>query len=135
METTAIVGEEIQLRSAVPTFLVADVGATARWYGDHLGFSIAGTFPDREPYAYASLQRGGAEVMLLRLPDYQKPDLTGRRPEGLWDAYFRMKGVGAMYESIKGQSFVRMPLTKRFYGEREFEVRDPNGYILVFGGE
>jgi uncharacterized glyoxalase superfamily protein PhnB len=135
METAAIVGEEIKLRSAVPTFLVADVSSTARWYVDHLGFSIAGTFPDRKPYGYASLQRGGAEVMLLRLADYQKPDLTGRRLEGLWDAYFRMKGVGAMYGSMKGQPFVRMPLKKQFYGDWEFEVRDPNGYILVFGGE
>jgi hypothetical protein len=25
-----------------------------------------------------------------------------------------------------------MPLTKQPYGDSEFEVRDPNGYILVF---
>ena len=135
METKTVFGEEIHVRSAVPTFLVADVSTTARWYVDHLGFSIAGKFPEHEPYGYASLQRGGAEVMLLRLADYQKPDLTDRRPEGLWDAYFRMTGVRVLYDSMQGQPFIRMPLKKQSYGDLEFEVRDPNGYILVFGGE
>lgn len=131
-DTTATALAEIQMRSAVPTFLVVDVGSTARWYEAHLGFEIAGTFPDAEPYAYASLQRDGVEIMLLGLADYRKPDLTARRPEGLWDAYVRMRGVHAFYQSLGNQGFITMPLTKQGYGDWEFEVRDPNGYILVF---
>lgn len=80
----------IHIKAAVPTFLVPDVGATARWYADHLGFRTAGVVPANEPYVYASLHRDGAELMLLRLLDYEKPDLTARRPEGVWDAYVRM---------------------------------------------
>jgi uncharacterized glyoxalase superfamily protein PhnB len=124
--------KEIKIASAVPTFLVADVGSAARWYAERLGFQTAGVFPDYEPYAYASLQRDGAEIMLLRLEGYQKPDLTNMRPEGLWDAYFRMQGAHAFYESVEGQDFILTPLKKQFYGDWEFEVRDPNGYILVF---
>jgi hypothetical protein len=74
------------------------------------------------------------EIMLLRLAGYQKPDLTAQRPEGLWDAYVRMRGVHSYYESLRGQAFIKMPLTKQSYGDWEFEVRDPNGYILVFSG-
>ena len=88
----------VAIRSAVPTFAVADVGATARWYADELGFAIGGTFPGRQPFAYASLVRGGAEIMLLSLKDYQKPDLAPLRPEGIWDAYLRMDGVRALFE-------------------------------------
>ncbi len=120
------------MSSAVPVFLVADVGRTARWYAEHLGFQTAALFPDTEPYAYASLQREGAEIMLLGLADYQKPDLTARRPEGLWDAYVRMRGVHAFYKSLAGQPFITMPLKQQGYGDWEFEVRDPNGYVLVF---
>lgn len=125
----------IQLRSAVPTFLVADVAATARWYVENLGFTLAGHVPRDEPYVYASLMRGGAELMLLNLADYEKPDLTARRPDGLWDAYIRMSGVRDLYETVEGKPFVRMALTKQSYGDLEFEVRDLNGYILVFGGD
>jgi hypothetical protein len=70
----------------VPTFLVDDVGSTARWYAEQLGFRTAGVVPPHEPYVYASLQRDGAELMLLRLAGYRKPDLAPSRPEGVWDA-------------------------------------------------
>ena len=125
----------IRITSAVPTFLVNDVAATARWYEAQLGFDIAGTSPKQEPYAYASLQLDGAEIMLLSLDGYRKPDLTDLRPSGLWDAYLRMEGVAALYEKLKDRDFIKMPLTRQSYGDLEFEVRDPNGYILVFGGD
>ncbi len=126
---------DIQIKAAVPTFLVPDVARTARWYLEHLGFHTAGTFPPQEPYAYASLQRDGAEIMLLSLAGYEKPDLSARRPEGLWDAYIRLRGVHVLYETVRGEAFVQMPLKKQRYGDWEFEVRDANGYVLVFGGE
>jgi uncharacterized glyoxalase superfamily protein PhnB len=131
-DTFTIRSPAIQLKAAVPTFLVADVGNTARWYTENLGFRTAGTVPAREPYVYASLQRDGVELMLLGLAGYQKPDFTALRPEGVWDAYVRMQGVHALYESVRGQAFIRTPLRKQPYGDWEFEVRDPNGYILVF---
>ena len=125
---------DIRIHSAVPTFLVDDVGATARWYAEQLGFQIAGSFPEDEPWAYASLVHGGAEIMLLGLAGYQKPDLTGLRATGSWDAYLRMNGVRALHESLQGQSFIAGPLVLRPYGDWEFEVRDPKGYVRVFGG-
>ena len=134
-DTSAAIQADIQIKAAVPTFLVPDVAGTARWYSEHLGFRTAGTFPKQEPYAYASLQRGAAEIMLLSLPGYEKPDLSARRPEGLWDAYIRMQGVHQLYDSVSGESFVQMPIKRQPYGDWEFEVRDPNGYVLVFGGE
>jgi uncharacterized glyoxalase superfamily protein PhnB len=121
----------VRLLSAVPTFAVDNVGETARWYAEHLGFRTAGHFPAAEPYAYASLQRDGAEIMLLRQEGYQKPD----RPEGAWDAYIRMQGVAALYRLVEGRDFIRTPLKKQPYGDWEFEVLDPNGYLLVFGGD
>jgi len=133
-EAGKVVRTDIHIMSAVPTFLVPDVAVTARWYSEHLGFHTAGTVPKQEPYAYASLQRDGAEIMLLSLTGYQKPDVPAR-PGGLWDAYIRMRGVHALYESVRGEAFVQMPLKRQPYGDWEFEVRDPNGYVLVFGGE
>ena len=126
---------DVRLTSAVPTFLAADVAATARWYAERLGFRIAGHAPEREPWVYASLQRDGAEIMLLSLSDDRKPDLSSRRPAGLWDAYVRVQGVRALYETVRDEPFVRMALRKQSYGDWEFEVRDPNGYVLTFGGD
>jgi catechol 2,3-dioxygenase-like lactoylglutathione lyase family enzyme len=120
----------MKLHRAVPTFVVSDVGATADWYAKELGFACA-FFPDKPPYAYADLWRDQAEIMLLRIEGYKKPDISGLRPEGLWDAYIRMEGVRELYELVREKPFIRMPLTRQSYGDSEFEVRDPNGYILV----
>lgn len=43
-----------------------------------------------------------------------------------------MEGVKEFYEAVKDRVEIRMPLRKQGYGDWEFEVRDPNGYILVF---
>jgi len=134
-DTSTTTRADIQIKAAVPTFLVPDVASTARWYAAHLGFRTTGTFPGEEPFVYESLQRDAAEIMLLSLLGYKKPDLSARRPEGLWDAYIRMRGVHALYDAVRGGAFVQMPLKRQPYGDWEFEVRDPNGYVLVFGGE
>jgi uncharacterized glyoxalase superfamily protein PhnB len=125
---------EVTILSAVPTFLAADVAATARWYVQNLGFALHGHVPQHEPYAYASVMRGPAEIMLLSMRDYRKPDLSARRPEGLWDAYIRINGVRGLYDSLSAEPFINMPLKQQPYGDWEFEIRDPNGWVLVFGG-
>src|SRR5437868_14886655 len=131
-DTTTAIRADIQIKAAVPTFLVPDVAGTARWYSEHLGFRIAGTFPKQKPYVYASLQRDGAEIMLLSLAGYEKPDLSARRPEGLWDAYLRRSEERRVGEEVRGERCVEMSLKQQTYGDWEFEVRDPSGYVLVF---
>ncbi len=125
---------DITIHSAAPTFLVSDIATTIDWYVANLGFVKAGSVPEKPPYVYASIMLGPVEIMLLNLAGYEKPDLRARRPVGLWDVYVRTDGVGALYETVEGKPFVQSPLTQRPYTDWEFEVRDPNGYVLVFGG-
>ncbi|HEX6807766.1 MAG TPA: VOC family protein [Gemmatimonadaceae bacterium] len=125
---------DITIHAAAPTFLVSDIAATIDWYVANLGFVKAGSVPEKPPYVYASIMLGPVEIMLLNLAGYEKPDLRARRPSGLWDVYVRTDGVGALYETVEGKPFVQSPLTHRPYTDWEFEVRDPNGYVLVFGG-
>lgn len=134
MESARAGDVEVKVLSSVPTFPVHDVGTTARWYVEQLGFTLAGTFPASEPYAYATLQRGGAELMLLRLEGYAKADLSARRPEGMWDVYLRTNGVRRLHESLREMPFVTTELRQQPYSDWEFEIRDPNGYVLVIGG-
>lgn len=121
-----------RLCSSAPCFPVADVGATMRWYEAQLGFK-SDPFPQTEPYAFAILWRDDVEIMLQRLDGYQKPDLYKLRPGlGVWDAYIRMEGVKEFYESVRQNVELMMHLKKQGYGDWEFEVKDPNGYVLVF---
>jgi uncharacterized glyoxalase superfamily protein PhnB len=120
-----------KLNRVVPTFPVADIDATIRWYETELGFTSY-PFPENPPYVFASVCRDDVEIMFQRIEGYQKPDLYQRRSGGVWDAYIRMEGVKEFYEAVKDKVEIRMPLRKQGYGDWEFEVKDPDGYILVF---
>ncbi len=121
-----------RLYKSAACFPVADVGATVRWYEEHLGFTSY-PFPKTEPYAFASLVRDDVEIMLQRIEGYQKPDLYALRGGGgVWDAYIRMEGVKEFYDLVRERVSVIRPLKKQFYGDWEFEVKDLNGYVLVF---
>jgi hypothetical protein len=119
-----------RLLSSAPTFLVADVAATGHWWELNLGFKPT-FFPAQPPYVYASLQRDGVEIMLLRQEGYRKPQIE--RPGGVWDAYIRIDGLRDLYEEVRQKIPLKSDLVKRPYGDTEFEVEDPNGYVLVFG--
>ena len=120
-----------KLYRAAPTFPVADVDATIRWYETHLSFTSY-PFPKKPPYVFASVCRDNVEIMLQRIEEYQKPDLYHLRAGGVWDVYIRVEGVKDFYEAVKDKIEIKMPLRKQAYGDWEFEVKDPNGYILVF---
>lgn len=120
-----------ELISTAVCFPVADVGATIGWYKSVLGFNGAG-FPESEPYGFGIVWLGGVEIMFQRLDGYQKPELYPRRKGGVWDAYIRMKDVTEFFNQVKDVVEVKRGLTRQPYGQTEFEVLDPNGYVLVF---
>jgi uncharacterized glyoxalase superfamily protein PhnB len=121
----------VQFSSAAPCFAVADVGATMRWYQERLGFTCH-PFPPTEPHAFAVLSRDRVEIMLQRIEDYEKPDLYSQRSGGVWDAYIRINGVKELFEALRNEVTILRSLCQQPYGDWEFEVKDPNGYVLVF---
>ena len=46
--------------------------------------------------------------------------------------YFHMAGVQEFFERVKGRAKVVWPLEAMDYGQREFGVRDGDGYTLAF---
>jgi uncharacterized glyoxalase superfamily protein PhnB len=116
---------------AVPVFTVADLSTTIDWYQNLFGF-WSDPFPDHEPYVFAMLFRDDVEIMLQRLEGYEKPDIYKLRNGGVWDAYIRVESVKELYEAVRDQVTVVQPLRQQPYGCWEFEVKDPNGYVLVF---
>jgi len=119
------------LLSASPCFPVSDVGKTISWYKEFLGFT-GDKFPEHEPYVFGILRRDDIEIMLQRIPGYEKPDTYSTRPGGVWDAYIRMKAVKEFYNHVRERIEILSPLRKQPYGQWEFEVKDLNGYVLVF---
>ena len=123
----------VALRSAAPAFLVSDVSQTMRWYRSVLGFDTY-PFPKTPPHVFGILAKGGVEIMLQRLEGYEKPRLYAKRAGGVWNAYIRISGVTALYRRLRRRRDVEFlePLCEQPYGDTEFAIADPNGYVLVF---
>ena len=72
-------------------------------------------------------------------PVFPVEDISARRAGGVWDAYLQGAGLSRLWDRVSELPDARGP-EERWYGQREVEVRDPNGYLLVFaerteGGE
>jgi uncharacterized glyoxalase superfamily protein PhnB len=122
-----------RLRSATPVFLVGDIAATMRWYQATLGFE-GDAVPKAPPHHFCILQKDDVVIFLQQLAGFQKPDLYAKREGGVWSAYLRTEGVHRLYEELKARADVEViqPLHRQPYRQTEFEIRDPNGYVLVF---
>jgi catechol 2,3-dioxygenase-like lactoylglutathione lyase family enzyme len=139
---TEAVATDVKLNTAAPIFLVRDISETMHWYHDHLGFQPF-PFPNSgPPYVFCILFRDGVEIMLQRNAEYVRPDehsVPGgfrKSDTGLdrWDAYIRMTGIRELYEDLSNNPAVEIVehLHKQSYGDGEFVIRDPNGYLLIF---
>ncbi len=63
---------------------------------------------------------------------YEKPDLTAAPLQWSVGCVHPDAGCARLYEVVRTRTSIRSPLQKQPYGDWEFEVEDPNGYILVF---
>ena len=106
---------------------VTDVAESARWYTAAFGFDVS-PFPERSPYQFALLSRGHAELMLRAAA--RAADVA---PPAGWSLYVRLPGgqIDGLYAALAGQEDVVRPLERMPYGDVEFEVRDPDGYVIV----
>lgn len=122
-----------RLRTVTPVFLVGDIAATILWYREALGFE-ADPVPEAPPHHFCALWRDEALIFLQQLTGYRKPDLYAQREGGVWHAYLRTEGVRALYQALTARADVTViqPLHRQPYRQTEFEIRDPNGYVLVF---
>lgn len=105
---------------------VPDVHATMSWY-ESVGFEVESTNECDGVIDWALLSFGEGQVMLNtggRLTTEERREV---------DLYVSTEGVDALYARLKGLVDLRKELYDTFYGMREFIVRDPNGFWVVFG--
>jgi catechol 2,3-dioxygenase-like lactoylglutathione lyase family enzyme len=119
-----------------PNLVVADLARSLTFYRDVLGFSIIETVPKEAPYVFAMLDRDGIAVFLNAVavvredPAYSKlADEVGKGGVAL---YFDVKGVRELYDALQGKVNMVAPLERKFYGVTEFNITDPDGYLITF---
>ena len=118
------------IERAVPLLRVGDVNRSMQWYRAMLGF-VGDPFPAAPPHAFAILRQGQAELMLRRAA----PPVRTRPRSHDWDVYLRTEGLPfrEVFAALSLRGIVTRRLERMPYGLAEFEITDPDGYVICLG--
>ena len=126
----------VTFSTQTPNLVVADIARSLTFYRDVLGFSVVESVPKESPFVFVMLMRDKPVVFLNAVsvvredPAYSKlADNVGQSGVSM---YFDVKGVHELYDALKGKVTVVAPLERKFYGVTEFNVADPDGYLITF---
>ena len=108
-----------------PRLPVADLARTIGFYTEVLGFQAGPPWPADAP-TFVLLQQ---DDMSLQFYTAEQP---GTEPTGHATIYFDVSDVRAMHRALSGRLAVEWGPKVYWYGRREFAVRDPDGYLLIF---
>jgi uncharacterized glyoxalase superfamily protein PhnB len=116
-----------QFKSIMPVLKVADMQRAVAFYTEVLGFGIC----------WQAANDGGGENCMLEASATNLLLTTGSQfgdkpPEFTGTLYFQMDGVRDFFAKIGSKAEVVWPLDVMEYGQIEFGIRDPDGYVLAF---
>ena len=119
----------MQITASAISLNVDDPAASAAFVTRHLGFA-----EEMAADGFVSLSRpdAGFNLVYLRtgLETFKPAALAGRRADGLLVA-FVVDDVDAEYERLRGEGVaITTPIETEPWGERYFQVTDPNGVVL-----
>ncbi|HLS78402.1 MAG TPA: VOC family protein [Nocardia sp.] len=117
------------ITSSALSLNVADPAASARFVTDHLGFT-----EQMAAEGFVSLARpdAGMNLIFLRtgLSTFKPAEIAGAAGQGLL-VVFVVDDIDAEYERLRGEGVpIVTPIETEEWGERYFQMRDPNGIIF-----
>jgi uncharacterized glyoxalase superfamily protein PhnB len=118
--------------SLTPNLVVRDIAASVTFYCDALGFKVKQTVPDQGPFVFVWLERDRVQVFLNDLATVRKELPAAAKNLGGSGMYIIVDGLDALVEEVSRKASLIMPVTKQFYGMREFAVADPDGHTISF---
>jgi catechol 2,3-dioxygenase-like lactoylglutathione lyase family enzyme len=125
MHNTVKDDPRVRYLKVTPRLPVADLQRTIRFYSDMLGFRAFPPWPVEAP-TFVILDRDGTSLQFYTDPAADKA------PTGLGTIYFDVADARALHETFAGRVGVEWGPEVYWYGRREFAIRDPDGYMLIF---
>ncbi len=112
----------------LPCLLVGDIRRSLDFYLDVLGFTQTGYYPIESEPIRTEVRRDDVAIVLYSESArgvIEKPSFSGA-------LYVFPESIGRLADELRGRvPFVWGPEDTDF-GMREFAIRDPDGYTLVF---
>jgi catechol 2,3-dioxygenase-like lactoylglutathione lyase family enzyme len=115
-----------EFQRILPALKVSSLQRAIDFYTQVLGFSLRWHEPNDGGGENAMLEAGAANLLL------STGSHLGDTPHFTGTLYFDMTGVEEFFHRVKNKVEVVWPLEVMDYGQREFGIRDPDGYTLAF---
>jgi uncharacterized glyoxalase superfamily protein PhnB len=123
-----------QPATVIPSLYVDSVDEVRKFYLEQLGFEhMMGVVGKDGGLDFCIVTRSGAMVMLSR-PDERIEGAAQKFPtKRPLELYFSVEDVDRYHDEVKKRGVtVAQPLTTQWWGDRNFGVKDPYGYLLWF---
>lgn len=124
-------GQQHELHGLQPVLPVADLARSVRWYCELIGLEL--DFLWGEPAHYGRVKNLGFGAPIYLHLSQVAPGETVSRAE------LRLhvgRDVDGLYAACRARGVaVGAPPADQPWGLREFELRDPDGHLLIFGAE
>ncbi len=114
-----------KLKTVSPRLPIADARRTIKFYTQVLGFR-ASPWPEDAP-TFLLLDRDDVRIAFDVVPGCEPQ--TGESAGGF---YLEVEDVRTVHKSIKARVKVEWGPEVYHYGRREFAIRDPDGYLIIF---
>jgi catechol 2,3-dioxygenase-like lactoylglutathione lyase family enzyme len=115
-----------EITSIVPVLKVVDLARSIDFYRNVLGFSVVWQAENDGGGENCMLVAGTINVLLSTGAH------LGGQPQFTGTIYFTTRNVREFYGTVKDKAQIVWPLESMDYGQLEFGLRDPDGYVLAF---
>jgi uncharacterized glyoxalase superfamily protein PhnB len=120
----------LQITASTVSLTVDDLAASQRFFTTHLGYT-----EQAAAEGFASLSRDDAAVDIVLLARGNEVLPAGQRDQRAAGLILAFTGTGIDHEEkrLRAEGVeITMPLREEPWGERLFQVTDPNGVIVQF---
>lgn len=115
-----------------PLIYVTNLKDSIKFYTKILGFRLGSLYPNQESPTYAPIFIGDRKFMLVVARE------TNKRfyPKGLGGSgvqfFIQVQDVNAVWDRLKDKVKIFDKIETKSWGDREFTIKDPDGYLLSF---
>ncbi len=135
------------MKSLSPNLAVNDIKQSVAYYQYNFGFEIEmlvdslqedfnPVIKEDKEYIWALIKKGDVSLMFQEKNSMKEDignffnDITASIT-----LYIEVDDVDSLYEKVKENVEILKPIYETFYGQKEFYIRDINGYILGFSSK
>ena len=115
-----------------PLLYVSDLKKSIKFYAEVLGFKLGELYPNQKNPTYAPILIGHCKLMLVAARETNKKF----SPHGLGGSgvqfFIRADDVDKIYRRVKEKAVILDPIKTKSWGDREFTLKDLDGYLISF---